>query len=528
MKKNWIILLVEAVGIALMAFNFLPRELSLVITGILIFYFIFEPIEESLWVFIASIPLFVALPISQGLDTLANWRILIMVLFFALFFKQGINVKLIKAPKGWKLKEKFKHSQTEYLTGILLIIACLSLLAADDIWIGIKKIIFLVNALLLFLIIRNLAFSRPRVLTKVLSGLKTAVGITLGIGFLQLAMVFFVNLHQFWHWWDRHIINVFYGIDLSNLLSYSNTWFSYYSYQMPTLRMFSVFPDSHSFAYFCILALPLFLTPIYLSRLTGKRLAYYGLLIICLLAIIFSGSRGAWVGAGGCLLFFIFLVLAGWSPSISRLTGFFRPKDKKNYWRKTKLVFFSLVLFLILFPIASGILFAPQYIQLGNKALTGKISVFERAKSIIDFDETSIKGRLEIWTRTADSIFKYPLLGVGIGNFPSVLKQDLSLAKKGSSAHSFYLEIAAEMGIFALILVLIIFYQILKTSWRIFNQNSAEKDDNFIFVWAGFCLLALSWVFIYNVFDVVLLNDKVLLFFVALIGVLYSLNYEAE
>ena len=41
--------------------------------------------------FILSIPLFVALPISDNFDTMANWRILLVILFLIWFFKNGTN-----------------------------------------------------------------------------------------------------------------------------------------------------------------------------------------------------------------------------------------------------------------------------------------------------------------------------------------------------------------------------------------------------------------------------------------------------
>jgi|TARA_Y100000031_G_scaffold156411_1_gene210849 O-antigen ligase len=497
-SKNIIIIITEVAAILLMVFNILPRELALFLTGLLIFYFIFSPLEDSLWVFIASIPLFTALPITENFDTLANWRILLIVLFLVLFFKQGIWSKLFK--------QKFKHYQIEYLTGVFALLACLSLLVADDFWIGAKKIIFLVNAFLLYIIIRNLGAKNKLIFNKIISAMKTAVGIVLGIGLLQLIMVFFVNLHKFWYLWDRNVINVFYGIDLSNLLSYSNTWFSYYSYQLPTLRMFSVFPDSHSFAFFSILALPMFLVSILLfNRKSYRRIRLFGLyslLILCLLAIIFSGSRGAWVSAAGSLLAILFF------------TCF---KKFRKEPQQIQLVLGSLLLFFLLMPIASAILFLPQYIQSGSEAALENVSLFERARSIVDFVETSVKGRLEIWVRTIDSIAMRPLLGVGIGNFPLVLNEDLSFAKKGSSAHSLYLDFAAEMGIFALIILLIIFWKILKHAWQVFDQSRPGR----IKVWIGFFILALIWTFGYNLFDVVLLNDKVLLFFITNLALLY-------
>ena len=542
--KNLIIILTELAVIFLMVFNVLPREASLFLTGLMIFYFIFSPLEDSLWVFIASIPLFVALPITENFDTMANWRILLAVLFVVLFFKSGISINLIR--------NNIKHHQWEYLVGIFLLIGCFSLLKADNVWIGVKKLLFIINIFLLYIIIRNLVVKNKEITFKIIGAIKVAIGLTLGIGFVQFIAVFFVRLFPFWQFWARRVIDVFYGQDLSNLLSYSNTWFSYYASLPATLRMFSVFPDSHSFAFFCILALPFFLTLIFLQRkgesdsLFGSRILKYLLLIVCLLAIIFSGSRGAWVSALGALLIFLFILFLYWSPTMRSWTNFFTPhlsridterqKNKKSLkgagfipkssenWRKQiGLILGCLIIFFLLFPISSRILLFSQQVQLERPLSLEGLSLFERARSIIDFDEISVRSRLEIWQRTVDSIIIHPFLGVGIGNYPTVLNEKMSSAKKGSSAHCLYLDIASEMGVFALLILLVIFWQILKRAWFIF-QGKTKEDNLYLQTWAGFFVLALVWILGYSLFDVVLFNDKVFLFFVANLGLLYATN----
>ncbi len=487
-SKRLIILITEIAVVFLMSVGLFPCEAGLFLTGLLVFYFIFEPLKDSLWIFVASIPLFVALPISENFDSMANWRILLSVLFLVLFFKSGVSLKFTKI---------------EYLIGVFLIIGVISLFVATDIVVGIKKLLFLINIFLLYAIIRNLIAKDKKVIKELKSALKIAIGITLSVGYLQLIIIFFVRLFPFWQFWAKKVIPVFYGMDLSHLLSYSNTWFSYYSYQLPTLRMFSVFPDSHSFAFFCILSLPFFLAPVFL-----KTARYYLLLIIPLLAIIFSGSRGAWVSAIG--IFFIFLIL-------------YFLQIKKKSKKQFQLILGSLIIFFVLFPIGSAILFLPQYIQLGQEAISG-VSFFERARTIIDFSEISVRSRLEIWERTMDSILINPALGVGIGNFPVVLKENFSSLKRGASAHSLYLDVAAEMGIFALIVLLTIFWLILKDTWRVFIRTK----PHFFRIFSGFFLLVLIWILGYNLFDVVLLNDKVLLFFIANLALLYSIKYATE
>ena len=522
--KNFVILLTELAVIFLVIFGVAPREALLFLTGLLIFYFIFSPLEDSLWVFVASIPLFIALPITESFDCMANWRILLVVLFFVLFFKHGISVSLFKGASGkWQLKEKLNHNLLEYLTGVFLIIGALSLFVADDIWVGAKKIIFLINIFLLFLIIRNLSAINKNIIPKLISAIKVAIGITLGIGFIQLISVFFVSLSSFWYFWDRHVISVFYGQNLSDLLSYSNTWFSYYAYQPPTLRMFSVFPDSHSFAFFCILSVPFFLTAVFLRQKRNMRKLFsnYVLLAACLMAIIFSGSRGAWVSAFGALIVFLLGILLFYSPTIRSKTDFFIPKDFGKWKKKIQLVLGCLIMFFLLFPISSGILLLSQKAQMGKSLKTEKISLFERARSIADFAETSVKGRLEIWQRTTDSIMMRPILGVGIGNYPFIINEKMSSVKKGASAHNLYLDVASEMGIFALLVLLVIFWLIFKKFWLVFqgkeSLNSPESR-----AWGSFFILALVWILGYSLFDVVLLNDKVFLFFIANLALLYA------
>ena len=520
--KKIVILITEILAIFLMVFHVLPYDLSLFLTGLLIFYFIFSPLEDSLWIFIASIPLFVALPVSESFDTMANWRILLALLFLVMFFKLG-PFKLIKDYFGKdKLKKFFKSCQLESLAIIFLLIGLISLLAAENPWVGFKKILFLVNALLLYIIIKKIAVRNKELPLKVIGAMKVAFGITLAVGFIQLIITFLVPLFPFWQFWARGVIPAFYGQALSNLLSYSNTWFSYYAALPATLRMFSVFPDSHSFAFFSILALPLLLMVIFLysKRTKWQKIFFYLFLIASLSAVIFSGSRGAWVSALLSLFLFLIIIFLYWSPTVRSWTKFFIPNSKEGWRRQMTLILGSLIIFFLLFPIVSRILLFSQQVQLDRPLEMTDFSPFERARSIFDFGEVSVKGRLEIWRRTIDSIAARPLLGVGIGNYPVVLGENISSVKKGASAHSLYLDIFSEMGIFGFLIFLVICWLIFKKAWFVFRNKEGLYPD-WLVVWAGFFILALFWILGYSLFDVVLFNDKVFLFFLANLSLLF-------
>ena len=139
-----LIFALEIIVVVLASLGLIPREAVLILTGTMVFYMIFSPVEDSLWLVAASIPLFVALPLTDNFDSMANWRILIAVLFLCLFFKKNLWVNFIKDSAGkFRLKENFKSYSIEFLGLALLAIATISIAVADYKFFAIKKLLFL-------------------------------------------------------------------------------------------------------------------------------------------------------------------------------------------------------------------------------------------------------------------------------------------------------------------------------------------------------------------------------------------------
>ena len=162
-----------------------------------------------------------------------------------------------------------------------------------------------------------------------------------------------------------------------------------------------------------------------------------------------------------------------------------------------------LVIFFLMFAVAFPIFSSPQF-------LVGKSDdiLKQRLKSIIDFGETSNAQRIEIWKKTLVSIKKHPLLGVGIGNYPVVLGQDIRLAKAGSSAHNLYLHIAAEMGVLAGI----IFIWFLRLLFKKNYENFIGENDKQLKTYLAATLLFVPWVLIYSLTDIAIFDERALLF----------------
>ena len=111
-----------------------------------------------------------------------------------------------------------------------------------------------------------------------------------------------------------------------------------------------------------------------------------------------------------------------------------------------------------------------------------------------------------------------------MGNYPVVLNENVSATKEGASAHSLYLDVASEMGVLGAVLLLLIFFEILWRAIQVFLKNR----DLLFSTFAGFFAIYFLWVMAYSVVDVVLLNDKVLLLFVTLVALLYSIPRHAR
>jgi len=582
-----------------MAMRVIPQEFSYLILLLLIISFIKLNKLDALKLFIISIPLFVALPSNQFSDSMSIWRFLIFALVVKVchselvsesindknltcfqFVKQNIrrigknnsNIQKILKQVQNDRKQIYNNKTNKLflLTILFFIIATLSLISAQDIGAGIKKMLFLGNIFLLFPVVIWIIKSESD-FKEIIKFIFYSTGLLVLIGYLQLILTFFIPLFNFWHFWAQNIIVAFYGQNLSNLLSYSNTWFSYYEVLPATLRMFSVMPDSHSFAMLIVISIPALLTLIFLSlgvnslecilrqaqddkyRLKPELLFFT--LIIFFLAIFFSGSRGMWVGSIFALLMAIYLFINSQNAEfknhfckLNLQTRFFscpcfkllREKIKiKNLINQTKIlknsnnyssayfskiIIFSILLFFILMPVSSIILRGNQEAQLyrSNTQISDedreKLSMFERAISISDFSETSNKGRLQIWSETLTSIKSNLFLGIGFGNFPLILNENIANSKRGSSAHNIYLDILSEIGIIGLMIFLFILIEILKTAHNLFFKLKTE----YLKIFAGSFFVYFTWICAYGFFDVVIFNDKVLIMVVIMTGILYS------
>jgi putative inorganic carbon (HCO3(-)) transporter len=96
-------------------------------------------------------------------------------------------------------------------------------------------------------------------------------------------------------------------------------------------------------------------------------------------------------------------------------------------------------------------MWAPSYVK-DRVAVTWEAAGADDRASALD--ETS-GGRITIWKTILPVILEHPVLGVGYGNLEAATRLNLGVYKAG---HNLYLEVAGELGIPGLLLLLWIFF----------------------------------------------------------------------
>ncbi|OHA48453.1 MAG: hypothetical protein A2991_01940 [Candidatus Terrybacteria bacterium RIFCSPLOWO2_01_FULL_58_14] len=499
LQSPWLPITILALADLGMIGGLLPRTTSFLLAFIAIAYILTAPRSSTVFFVLASLPLAPALPIP-GFDTFALWRPL--VLAYALR-EAAAHRAFLRTPFKKLCRLILPY---EWLGLAIFALAGLSLPFALDPTAGLRKLVFLANAALLYIVLRGLLWETPTLRASVLRGLLAALGILLLVGAAQYITTAFVSLFDFWQGWALDAIPVFYGEELGNVLSASNTWFSYYADAPPTLRMFSLLPDSHSFGLLMVLGFLLAAAPFVVSK-ENSRWRDRWLILVFGLAIFLSGSRGLWISAVPAALA-AFACAAWWQ----------RHRLPQRALGRTVMGIFAL--FFLLFPFASAISSRAQGV--GAEDTRANLA-FERAKSIFDLEELSNRSRIGIWLTGLKSVAGHPLLGVGFGNTAVALDEDVAAARRGASAHNLYLDFSVELGVLGGLLSVAFFLALLQRFGLPWLRNaSLQYFHTFSLLFA----LGIVWIAAYNLVDVVLLNDRALLVFLAILALVASPSYR--
>lgn len=505
-----IVFAVQLIAVVCAVLGVFPREVLLFSSGVLVFFVLFSPMEESVLLMARSIPVFAALPITDTFDSLNIWRVLALILFLKWFFAPGrirtaCNALFFiyaraKESVGEAWRYAWKEWKVETLAALLFFISLLSLYKAEDAALGVKRIIYFANLWMLFFVVRSVA--RRENIKHIAWNVLCGGSIVLVVGMLQLVSAYIMTVDNFSEFWAFQVHKTLYGNAWANIAIAANTWFAYYNGTIH-LRMFSSFPDTHSFPLYLLMALCFALFLLHEEKGKGKTFFLFMYIALSFAGAVLSGTRGIWASALFPLLFLGYLV-------------------RKKY-PVPRSVFAPFAAFFILLLLSGFIFNAPQFRLLGSES--EKSVLVERIKSIMDTGEESNRGRIFIWKETARSIMRHPLFGVGIGNFPVILKLNPTATKAGASAHNLYLHIFAELGIFGFAVFSFIVWEAGKMGWRLFMRND---DAPMRFFGLTFCVYFI-WIVWYSMTDFAIFDERAFLMLMILLGAVFALaSHESK
>ncbi|MBP9686208.1 MAG: O-antigen ligase family protein [Candidatus Doudnabacteria bacterium] len=533
-KKYWIwcAVLVQAILLYLLIVGVASPGVIWVVFGLLAVAMLALPSHVGLKLFLVHIPFYLVLP-QQYSDTLSMWRPLAALLFLrmlaeyvstyayayvqtlvpirlSIFF--GIPKKMGNTWRGLLWWERIAVGLFGW--GVV------SLLWAQFFGEGVKQLLFLLNAALVYPVVLWVLRDRSRIVELLRAG-AASTGIIILLGFVQYGITLFVTAYYFWQFWALQVASLYYGTTLARVLQYSNSWVTVQG-EEKVLRMFSIMPSSHAFAMVCVLflafVLPLLFVSPYNEKMTAvknalsfvsvrRSLGVWVGVALAMLALILSGTRGVW---------------AGMLPAVA-VAGLL-------YWRSRVRhviapVLAAMLLVLVLFEASPLIDRTAAWVRHGGFGQ----GTLDRVVSIIDTDETSNAGRLDMWKRAARQIVKNPV-GVGHGNFITTIasgdnydsaanqdNQEYNLPQRYVTAHSLYLQLLVELGVVGFLLFCGFWLAWFWDAYKALYSARLPELEAVLLATAGVMFV---WFLAYGIFDLTWLNDKILLYTFLLLGLI--------
>ena len=144
-RSPWIALGILVLGDIAMMGNIVPRDFAFLLAGLAVWFILGARRADAVTFLVAHIPFSPALPIP-GFDSFALWRLVVIVFAGRILFE---NRKLLVTKLDPRRASRLLT--TEDWVGLgFFVWATLSLLVAVDLVAGLRKLIFLGNAVLLY------------------------------------------------------------------------------------------------------------------------------------------------------------------------------------------------------------------------------------------------------------------------------------------------------------------------------------------------------------------------------------------
>lgn len=447
-------------------------NLSVVVLLISILFLLisFKYFNQILFLLILYIPFQIALNIAPGID-LASGRFLILYFFVVWIIKSLAEKRLV-----------IRFNLQTFLIVVFLALAIFSISQAWEMERALRKILVFLSIFPLYFVITSFEMKK-KYLFQIINTLFLSGFILSLIGIIQFLLQFIVGISPVINFWGKYIAPIFYGHTFGAEVISNPSWLV--NIQGTTvLRAFSLFPDSHMFAFYLGLLIPVALAILLVDKklIEKNKQIFFNtkfvliVFLVMFFALLLSFSRGGYLG-----------MLTGIASVILLM------------WRKidfSKKIYLGIISFSFLLMII-----------ITNQA------VLNRFVSSFDFQEGSNSERIKNWQQGWEVFSDNVFTGIGIGNYSIYLYPTIEY-RTPVYAHNLYLDIGAEMGIFSL---LTWFLLIGITVWQLFNIGQKTKDV-FLTVVSFGLIGSFVWFSVHSFFDTAIYSPTILTIFIIILS----------
>lgn len=279
-----------------------------------------------------------------------------------------------------------------------------------------------------------------------------------------------------------------YGIYQNFFAAPDTTWTDEDMFSTIETRVVSTFENPNVFGEYLIMLIPLALTLILLSKkMSGKTMSLFSL-ATAVAALVFTWSRGAWLGCIASLLIY-FIIL-----NKNSLGAYFMG--------------------ICALPIA--IPFLPE-------------SIISRFTSIGNMTDSSTSYRVYIWEASLNMIKDFPLTGIGIGTgaYQAVYSEyALAGIETAPHSHNLYMQIMIELGLLGFSVFLITMFLFMNKAFTFIKTTSFNEAKLLV----GAVTCGLLAILAQGLTDYVWYNYRVFAFFWMMLAVVSAIIniYKAE
>ncbi len=212
-----------------------------------------------------------------------------------------------------------------------------------------------------------------------------------------------------------------------------------------TNRVYGTFGHPNVLAFYLVCTVSVLMVTQLATPLKQRSLLYPWLIAAGLLGLLFTYTRGAWLG------FLIIQLIVG-----------------LKYHRKMVTVLAGAVIVLFIFwQTMNAVMISTFNFSLNDISLIQRFTTRDEEADSIDW-------RLGVLQTMAPRTLEQPITGFGLGNFVTLRKQSVELGLYDDpEAHNDYLRLAIEMGFVGLALYIGFWISVLGVVWKNFNKAKA-------------------------------------------------------